>query len=87
MFSSEQRALAPRRSGTPWLLARPNAAPIRLLSGALATSEGLRVEQSRASPVRSAQRPQRRALEDNNGPSSLGSDCRRAVNRALHCLG
>jgi thiamine biosynthesis lipoprotein len=36
----EQRALAPRRGGAPWLMARGGAAPIRLLSGALATSEG-----------------------------------------------
>ena len=36
----EQRALAPRRGGEPWLVTRANAAPIRLLSGALATSEG-----------------------------------------------
>lgn len=36
----EQRALAPRRSGEPWLITRTNADPIRLLSGALATSEG-----------------------------------------------
>ncbi len=36
----EQRALAPQRDGSPWLIARPNAAPIRLAHGALATSEG-----------------------------------------------
>jgi FAD:protein FMN transferase len=36
----EQRALAPRRGGAPWLTARTGAAPIRLLGGALATSEG-----------------------------------------------
>lgn len=36
----EQRALAPRRDGAPWLIARADAAPIRLTHGALATSEG-----------------------------------------------
>lgn len=36
----EQRALAPRRDGSPWLVARGEAAPIRLTHGALATSEG-----------------------------------------------
>lgn len=36
----EQRALAPRLDGSPWLIARPHAAPIRLSGGALATSEG-----------------------------------------------
>jgi thiamine biosynthesis lipoprotein len=36
----EQRAIAPRRDGAPWLVARANAAPIRLGRGALATSEG-----------------------------------------------
>jgi thiamine biosynthesis lipoprotein len=36
----EQRALAPRRDGSPWLVARSGAAPIRLTRGALATSEG-----------------------------------------------
>ncbi len=36
----EQRALAPRQGGAPWLVARAGAAPIRLFSGALATSEG-----------------------------------------------
>jgi thiamine biosynthesis lipoprotein len=35
----EQRALAPRRDGSPWLVERANAAPIRLARGALATSE------------------------------------------------
>jgi thiamine biosynthesis lipoprotein len=36
----EQRALAPRGDGSPWLVARADAAPIRLTRGALATSEG-----------------------------------------------
>ncbi|MDN4984054.1 FAD:protein FMN transferase [Bradyrhizobium sp. WYCCWR 13022] len=36
----EQRALTPRRDGSPWLVARRDAAPIRLARGALATSEG-----------------------------------------------
>ena len=36
----EQRALAPRQGGAPWLVTRANAAPIRLFGGALATSEG-----------------------------------------------
>jgi thiamine biosynthesis lipoprotein len=36
----EQRALAPRLDGAPWLIARADAAPIRLARGALATSEG-----------------------------------------------
>ncbi len=36
----EQRALGPRQGGAPWLVARANAAPIALTSGALATSEG-----------------------------------------------
>ena len=36
----EQRAIAPRRSGEPWLVARRNAAPVALRQGALATSEG-----------------------------------------------
>ncbi len=36
----EQRALAPRRNGAPWQVARSGALPIRLLRGALATSEG-----------------------------------------------
>ncbi len=36
----EQRALGPRRGGAPWLVARANAAPFALTSGALATSEG-----------------------------------------------
>ncbi len=36
----EQRALAPRGDGSPWLVARADAAPIRLARGALATSEG-----------------------------------------------
>jgi len=36
----EQRALSPRRSGAPWLIARADATPIHLLRGALATSEG-----------------------------------------------
>jgi hypothetical protein len=29
---------------------------------------------------------QRRALEEDNGPSSFGSDRRCTLNRALHCL-
>ena len=36
----EQRALSRRRDGSPWLIARPDAVPIRLAQGALATSEG-----------------------------------------------
>jgi thiamine biosynthesis lipoprotein len=36
----EQRAIGPRRGGAPWLVARANATPIALTSGALATSEG-----------------------------------------------
>jgi FAD:protein FMN transferase len=36
----EQRAVGLRQGGAPWLVARPNAAPIALTSGALATSEG-----------------------------------------------
>jgi FAD:protein FMN transferase len=36
----EQRALAPRQTGEAWLVARAGAAPIPLLYGALATSEG-----------------------------------------------
>jgi thiamine biosynthesis lipoprotein len=36
----EQRALGPRRDGTPWLITRDDAAPFRLTHGALATSEG-----------------------------------------------
>ena len=36
----EQRALGPRQRGEPWLVARANAAPFALTSGALATSEG-----------------------------------------------
>jgi thiamine biosynthesis lipoprotein len=36
----EQRALTPRQSGAPWVVARESAAPIQLLHGALATSEG-----------------------------------------------
>ena len=36
----EQRAVGPRQGGAPWLVARPNAAPTELTSGALATSEG-----------------------------------------------
>lgn len=36
----EQRAVAARLDGQAWRVARPDAAPIRLLSGALATSEG-----------------------------------------------
>ena len=36
----EQRALGPRRDGTPWPIAREGAAPFRLTHGALATSEG-----------------------------------------------
>lgn len=36
----EQRALGPRDDGGPWLIGRPGASPIGLVSGALATSEG-----------------------------------------------
>jgi thiamine biosynthesis lipoprotein len=36
----EQRALGPRRDGTPWPIAREDAAPFQLTTGALATSEG-----------------------------------------------
>jgi len=36
----EQRAIAARRNGSPWLIARANATPLRLAHGALATSEG-----------------------------------------------
>jgi thiamine biosynthesis lipoprotein len=36
----EQRAVAPRLDGSPWLIARTNATPIELTHGALATSEG-----------------------------------------------
>lgn len=36
----EQRAIGPRRSGAPWLVARANAPPFALTGGALATSEG-----------------------------------------------
>lgn len=36
----EQRALGPRRDGSPWRIERPGAADIPLASGALATSEG-----------------------------------------------
>ena len=36
----EMRAIAPRRDGSPWLIARSGAAPLRLAEGALATSEG-----------------------------------------------
>lgn len=36
----EQRALAPRRDGSPWLVARGESTPLRLTHGALATSEG-----------------------------------------------
>lgn len=36
----EQRAIAPRESGSPWLVARGNGEPFRLAYGALATSEG-----------------------------------------------
>jgi thiamine biosynthesis lipoprotein len=37
----EQRALGPRRDGTPWLVARQGIAGIELTEGALATSEGI----------------------------------------------
>jgi thiamine biosynthesis lipoprotein len=36
----EQRAIGARRGGAPWLIARTDAAPFALTSGALATSEG-----------------------------------------------
>lgn len=36
----EQRALGPRDDAGPWLIGRPGASPIGLVSGALATSEG-----------------------------------------------
>lgn len=36
----ELRALGPRRSGEPWVVARSDASPIALSHGALATSEG-----------------------------------------------
>lgn len=36
----EQRAIEPRQNGAPWLVARTDAAPIALIRGALATSEG-----------------------------------------------
>lgn len=36
----EMRAIAPRRDGSPWLIARPDADPLQLAEGALATSEG-----------------------------------------------
>lgn len=36
----EQRAIDAKLDGNPWQIARANAAPIRLRSGALATSEG-----------------------------------------------
>lgn len=36
----EQRALGPRRDGTAWSIAREDGRPIRLVEGALATSEG-----------------------------------------------
>ena len=36
----EQRALSPRQSGAPWLVTRGGAPTIRLMRGALATSEG-----------------------------------------------
>jgi len=36
----EQRALGPRRGSAPWQVDRAGAAPIRLMRGALATSEG-----------------------------------------------
>lgn len=36
----EQRAIGPRRSGAPWLVARADAVPFALRGGALATSEG-----------------------------------------------
>lgn len=36
----EQRAIRPRLAGAPWRIARADAAPVHLLHGALATSEG-----------------------------------------------
>lgn len=36
----EQRALGTQRDGSPWLVERTGAAPLRLAQGALATSEG-----------------------------------------------
>ncbi|TQF31179.1 FAD:protein FMN transferase [Bradyrhizobium sp. UNPA324] len=36
----EMRAIAPRRDGSPWLIARRDADPLHLAEGALATSEG-----------------------------------------------
>ncbi|GMO22472.1 FAD:protein FMN transferase [Bradyrhizobium sp. TM233] len=36
----EQRAAGTRRDGSPWLIARSGADPLRLANGALATSEG-----------------------------------------------
>lgn len=36
----ETRALGPRHDGSPWLIARRDADPLRLAEGALATSEG-----------------------------------------------
>ncbi|TQF42440.1 hypothetical protein UNPF46_05410 [Bradyrhizobium sp. UNPF46] len=36
----EMRAIAPRRDGSPWLIARGGAGPLQLAEGALATSEG-----------------------------------------------
>jgi thiamine biosynthesis lipoprotein len=36
----EPRAIAPRRDGSPWLIARSGADPLQLADGALATSEG-----------------------------------------------
>jgi thiamine biosynthesis lipoprotein len=36
----EQRALAPREGGAPWVVKRVGAPPLRLATGALATSEG-----------------------------------------------
>lgn len=36
----EMRAIAPRHDGSPWLIARRDADPLRLAEGALATSEG-----------------------------------------------
>ena len=36
----EMRAIAPRRDGSPWQIARRDAGPLHLTEGALATSEG-----------------------------------------------
>jgi len=36
----EQRAIAPRQGGSPWLVARDSGEPFQLADGALATSEG-----------------------------------------------